>query len=211
MRSLRSIIATSSAMFLLAMSPLSADATPPSPAPGDLANGLRAVGFDRAVAEANGYEIITRPDGYQDSVPEAQADAARAGLVKPSGALVATGSGEVSTNASNYKYGNCGWSMVSMSALGNSRVTMDTGAHVRSDWSGIWDVNWRVVITDNGGTSTQGGYSAARGSHNFDPPARTLTLTRGPAAAGVPAYSYVLLLDGTLCVSFAPSVSITVT
>jgi hypothetical protein len=190
---------------------VSANATPVEATPVTGQDGLRAVGFDESVATANGYVIVTRPDGFLDSVPEDQAEAARSGLVKPEGALVPTAGHEFTTAAQDYKYGNCGWSMVSMSALGGARATMDTGAHVRPDWDGIWDVNWRVNISDNGGSSQQTGYSAPRGTHDFNPAARTLNLTRGPAIAGVPYYSYVLLEDGTVCFSLAPSVSITIT
>jgi hypothetical protein len=199
---------TTSALML---SPFSiAAAVPASPIPGHVQQeqrGLYPMGFNLEVAHLNGFEVVTLPDGAQTSVPREQAAAVRVGLARPTGPVVKPQ--EVRTLAQDYKYGECGYSFVSMTALGGSKASMDTGAHVRADWHSIWDVNWRVNIADAGGNSQQTGYTD-NGGHDFAPAARTLSLTRGAASAGVPYYSYVILTDGTLCYSYSPSVTITI-
>src|SRR5262245_57190725 len=51
--------------------------------PETLEIGMNLVGFDEKVARANGYEIVTLPDGAQASVPADLADAARSGAYRP--------------------------------------------------------------------------------------------------------------------------------
>jgi hypothetical protein len=172
---------------------------------GDDRTGLRVGKFDSEVAKLNGYQIVTLPDGSLDSVPKGQAAAAAAGALKPTGAVIPP-AGSMTTMAQSYKYGECGYSFVFLTSRGGGAATLGTGAHVRLDWNQIWDVNWRVNITDNGGSSQQTGYSD-NGGWDFFPPNRILHLTPGYATAGVPFYAYVILTDGTVCYSYSPVVT----
>jgi hypothetical protein len=168
--------------------------------------GMQAAGFDEAVALANGYKIVTLPDGSRTSVRKDQAAAVEAGIAEPTGAVVLpSATGEVSRDLFDAEDGECGTAYVYLYAMGGAQAELGTGFIVRPDWPGVLYINWRVDITDNGGSSTQAGYSAARGTHTFRAAPRILGLTRGRATATVPWYSIVVLLDGTVCYSLEPS------
>ncbi|MFV2020535.1 hypothetical protein [Micromonospora sp. LOL_023] len=176
--------------------------------PGDTsvstAKGLVVGGFDVKVAASNGYEVVTLPDGSRTSVRHDLAESVRAGRVAPTGAVLPP-VGTVGTQGYDAEDGNCGLSWVRLLAMGGGNADLGTGFTVRLDWPGIWDINWRVNITDAGGSSQQTGYDAPVGTSVWSAPARILSLTPSLATAGVPYYSYVILTDGTICFSLGPS------
>jgi hypothetical protein len=170
------------------------------------AGGLQVGGFDKQVAAANGYTVVTLPDGSQTSVRAADAAAVQSGKQLPTGAIYrpAAKPGTVSPNDFDDQPGSCGDSFVYLFATGGAQAILGTGFIVNADWPSVWYINWRVNIHDNGGDSTQSGYSYS-GGHAFSAPQRILHLTVGPASATVPWYSFVILNDGTLCYSLQPT------
>src|SRR5215207_1343180 len=104
--------------------------------------GMTVASFDRAVAEANGYAIVTLPSGTVASVPKALATTAAAG--DPS--VLATTLGESTVG------GNCGYSYIEFYARGGATADLRTGFGVIRGAISYW---WRVDIIDTGGVSQQ--------------------------------------------------------
>jgi hypothetical protein len=161
---------------------------------------MTVASFDRAIAEANGYAIVTLPSGTVASVPKALATKAAAG--DPS--VLATTLGESTVG------GNCGYSYIEFYARGGATADLRTGFGVIRGAISYW---WRVDIIDTAGVSQQrwSGSLANRttwvsDNGNF----RRLYLTRGYAWAGVNTGSYAILNNGAVCYSGGPATSITV-
>ncbi|BCJ66146.1 hypothetical protein [Polymorphospora rubra] len=165
--------------------------------------GLEVAGFDAEVAAKNGYAIVTLPDGSRTSVRKELAESVSKGVTAPTGAILPP-DGDYGTLGYDAEDGTCGLSWVRLLAMGSGNADLGTGFTVRLDWPGIWDINWRVNITDAGGSSQQTGYGAPSGTWTWSS-TRILHLTPSLATAGIPFYSYVLLQDGTICYSLGPS------
>ncbi|WP_432990559.1 hypothetical protein [Dactylosporangium sp. CA-233914] len=216
MSSQRGLVARAAALLVgvlvasIATSGGSAVAAPAeASAAGESSPGMRLVKFDAAVAEANGYKVVTLPDGARASVPAALAEAAQrgdyvptTGVIRPTGIASTSGYGEVG--------GNCGMSWLGLDARGGSRATLTTGMQMNPDAGGPWDVIWRVNITDNGGSSSQS-YSEDDGFYGYlswTAFARDLGLTRGTAIANVSSWlSYAITTHGWVCWSNGPVAS----
>jgi hypothetical protein len=148
---------------------------------------MHSIGFDASVAAAHGYEIRTGPDGKQYSVRKgASAYASPFGVVS----------------------GNCGTSWVWEDGIGNSSVSLDTGYNV---YTAVVSRQWRVVLDDNGGESTQN-FSGGATSAYWDDPRTVRGLTRGPASAHIRSNgsNFAILDDGNVCYSGGPSDSTTI-
>ncbi|MET8148014.1 hypothetical protein ACIBSW_13865 [Actinoplanes sp. NPDC049668] len=172
--------------------------------------GMMIAGFDAAVAEAHGYEIVTLPDGSQASVPAAKAAAAKAGTFIPtSGVLVKPSGGGVSANAYGARVGECGTSWVQISPRGGGSAGLTTGMDLVLDSGGPWDIHWNVKVSDRNGSSNQGydeydGYFSGTGLSWWGK-GRTLNLARGSATVKVTAGSFTITEAGWICYSYAPS------
>jgi hypothetical protein len=204
---------------LLAPAAAGAAEVTPTPVPSAGAEsgrtGLALAGFDEEVARANGYEIVTLPDGSLASVPAAMAEAAETGEYVPtSGVLRAEEEpqepGDFSTQGWEYgeAYGDCGYSYVAFWAVGNSYAQIQTGFVITDTSAGnVWQVNWNVNIHDNGGSTTQhweegDGIDWGQG---WTSSLRLLGLTRGYADATVEWFSsYVITNRGWICWSMGP-------
>jgi hypothetical protein len=149
---------------------------------------MHSVGFDAGVAAAHGYEIRTSPDGKQYSVPKGS----------PSGAV----------SPFNNVTGNCGESWVFEDGIGNASVSLDTGYAV---YTAVVARQWRVVLDDNGGESTQNFSGGGTGAYSAW--IKTIRgLTRGPGFAFVRSdgSNFAILKDGNVCFSGGPSDSTTI-
>jgi hypothetical protein len=148
--------------------------------------GMTIVGFDPAVAKANGYEVRTGSDGKQYPVMKG---------------------GGVSTNVTGTVYGNCGSSYVTLTALGNRKVLIETGFNVIAP---AYDYSWTVHVIDNYGASNKYWGSA------LNPPRPSWLGTNlftssgtGYMWAGVTS-GVALLTNGWVCYSGNPSISTTI-
>lgn len=97
--------------------------------------GMTIRGFDRAVAEANGYEIRTDAAGKEYSVK--RGTPAEVGISSPGGSVVE---------------GNCGISRVKINYSGRGSARLETGASV---YAPITAYEWHVKIIDPWGVSSQ--------------------------------------------------------
>ncbi|MEV7042320.1 hypothetical protein [Amycolatopsis sp. NPDC051061] len=149
---------------------------------------MRSVGFDAEVAAAHGYEVRTAPGGQQYSVPKG------------------TAAGNV--GVFNIVTGKCGSSWVYVSGIGNAQVQLDTGFSV---YANVVSRQWRVGLSDNGGTSTQNFSGGATGA--ISAWTRIVGgLTRGPGSAFIRSNgsNFAILTDGNVCYSAGPSDSTTI-
>ncbi|HYN97123.1 MAG TPA: hypothetical protein VES42_25065 [Pilimelia sp.] len=177
--------------------------------------GMRLAGFDAAVARANGYAVVTLPDGSQASVPADKAAAARKGEYVPTtGVLTAEqiagkdADGGMSTNNYAELPGDCGKSYVALWAQGGARATLHTGFHLIPSAGQPWDVEWRINIEDNGGRSTQpyNEQDGAISGNSWIAHLRLLNLSYGWAQSTVIWYSsYTITTRGWVCWSAGPS------
>ena len=94
---------------------------------------MKAVGFDAKVAAANGYEIRMASDGVPYSVK--------------------IGSTEGPT-AQNRLPGECGWSHVYFTPIGNRKAVINTGFDVTP--APAVDFSWTVTVIDMWGVSNKG-------------------------------------------------------
>lgn len=97
--------------------------------------GMTIKGFDRTVAEANGYEIRTDAAGREYSVK--RGTSTEVGVSSPGGSSVE---------------GNCGISRVKISYLRRGTARVDTGASV---YAPINAYEWHVKVMDPWGVSSQ--------------------------------------------------------
>ncbi|GGM40339.1 hypothetical protein GCM10012275_09100 [Longimycelium tulufanense] len=155
-------------------------------------SGMVVVGFDRDVARANGYEVVTLPDGREASVPRDQADAVRTGRIPPLGRDEA--------------YGTCGMSWIEFNGKGyNAEAWHRTGFVISNNFSPAISFKWLVEISDNGGTSYRSFRHLLGLERRWSSREETLHLTRGPAQAHVlKDRSYALLGSGVICSSAGP-------
>ena len=159
--------------------------------------GMEVIGFNRAVAEAHGYEIVTLPDGRQASVPKAEAEHARA-----AGTMAG-----LQPDAQDTKFGTCGYSYVELDDGGGGGVAyLRTGFHVNFD---AISYAWWVQITDNNGRSHQNWGSALTFQTDWTSGILKLGLYAGGDAKAevIPDNSWALLVTGSICVSGGPEVT----
>ena len=159
---------------------------------------MTVTGFDREVAQANGYQVITLPSGREASV---KIDIAR--RIRAGESLIVDGQQTL--------YGNCGYSYVELYAIGGEKANFRTGFGIASNLPAAIRYQWVVRITDNGGSSSPSwsGNLAYRhtwvtNSGNF----LVYKLTRGTAWARVDSdWSYAVLSNGAICSSAGPATS----
>lgn len=160
-------------------------------------------GFRADVAEANGYQILTAPDGTQSSVPiteeaiaqRAAADAAKVSAQSEAPAGLPTPNGTVD--------GDCGSSWINAVKQANNTVAYSTGyivfgAVVSSQWQVVASgfVSGNSVLLNPGPNS--GTWETEGALYNVV----------GPGLAYVTvATSFAVLASGQVCYSGGPSAS----
>lgn len=112
-----------------------ASAAPPDELAAETTVGMTIKGFDRAVAEANGYEIRTDAAGKEYSVK--RGTPSEMGVSSPGGSAVE---------------GPCGISRVKINYSGRGSARLETGASV---YAPITAYEWHVKIIDPWGVSSQ--------------------------------------------------------
>jgi hypothetical protein len=136
------------------------------------------------VAEANGYEIRTNPNGTQYSVKKGT---------------------PVEAVPFDVVSGGCGTSWMWLTALGNREVYINTGFYVRD---AVVDFSWTATLDDEGGT-TKHDFPGRYDADGYVDLNRIVGgLTVGSAAASVqafPALNFAILVDGSVCFSGGPS------
>lgn len=190
--------------LVLCVPAVSADASPKPPAStsANSESGMYVAGFDKAVAKAHGYKIVTLANGDQQSVPIS----AKSGLPKGPVLHKATKSKRAKAAANtDYAavYGNCGQSWIRTTQVGTNKVSVASGYRYLPEPAYYW--SWEISLTDQNGTSRQR-YSGA---------------TSGTSASRVWSnlnqygYSYdrvakggATLNSGTICFSGNPDVRI---
>lgn len=155
--------------------------------------GLALVAFDAEVAAANGYEIRTTESGRLYSVP-----AGTKANYKPKDSETAPAPvdpDEVSTQALDIRYGQCGWSSVAV-----NNTSWSTAYNVSNS---VWYSKWGVKIVSNWGVSDynldHGATGNAWNTGGTPPAAHT-----GYGYAEVNAGSYVVMSNGGYCESLQP-------
>jgi hypothetical protein len=158
---------------------------------------MTVVSYDAAVAEANGYQIVTNPDGTQSSIPVT--DEAKAQQAAADAAKAEYESGGVS--ARGVVDGDCGSSWISASKIANDTVAYQTGYIV---WGAVVDSQWTIVatgfITGNSVTLHPG---ANAGTWETEGGVNNVV---GPGVAGVTTgSSFAVLAGGQVCYSGGPT------
>jgi hypothetical protein len=144
---------------------------------------MTVVGFDREVAEANGYEIVTRPDGTEASVKK----------------------GELTTQGSNTVVGSCGLSYVELIDVRGVRGKAEFRTGFTIFGKAAIGFRWWAVIRDTNGTSNRN-YAGNPLSATWTSGVEDVWLHPGGNAWAtvLPDDSWALLSDGSICVSGAP-------
>lgn len=205
-------VVTSSVLSLAlgALGGSSAAVAAPAPEPAQETQvGMYVVGFDAAVAKANGYQIVTYPNGDQQSVPiDPQSTQPKSPILHPqSSESTAQPSQQARPAVANTDYnevwGNCGRAWIRVTQTGTNQVAVASGFSNTPATAFFW--SWDVSLSDQNGTSHQT-YSGAI----FDDKASRVwtNLTQYGYT-----YDYVYaggatLIDGTICLAGQPDVSI---
>ncbi|MEV7694008.1 hypothetical protein AB0N73_11845 [Microbacterium sp. NPDC089189] len=190
--------------LMVALTPQAAFADTPDPeAPTTFSESapMTIVGYDEAVAKANGFQVITNPDGSQSSI--AVTDEATAQLQQ---AAVLRAQAQLAAPAADPVPGNCGSSWASGSKIANDTVAFSTGFLV---FLAAYEHDWRVNATGfvTGNHWNTGGAGPASGTKSWT---GAIPGVIGPGFGGVPAYSAsasVILVDGAVCYSVGPTFS----
>lgn len=162
-----------------------ATASAPATAPkGVITMPMKFVGFNKAIAKAHGYEILTDAQGHQYSVK------------------IGAKAGSAAARPNNSLSGNCGTSYLWYNAIGARAATLDTGFE-NLPVAAVYYI-WRVSVTDAIGTGVVpwSGVLALRGSWEG------ITVTHHGATGysrAVVTTGLVDLADGTSCVTLQPS------
>ncbi|WP_329587115.1 hypothetical protein OG500_37500 [Kitasatospora sp. NBC_01250] len=147
-------------------------------------------GVDHAVAEAHGFKVVTEPDGTERAVPTASA-------TNPDGTPYRAG-----IRPLNQIDGDCGDSYLWIHSVGGYNSEIETGFDLGT---GAVAYHWQVNRSDNWGSDSHswgGGLGVDEHWHG------EWDIHSGGATwetAGVVASSDVLLWDGELCHTGAPS------
>lgn len=192
------------AVTVLTLTPSAASASASVPAPPStetaaqdgLEAGLTATGeFDVAVAEANGFKIITREDGMKQSVPVtpgAIAEQERAERLTKQHNVLARGEANM---------GNCGKSWIDAAKGANDQLTLKTGFQTYMSVNSFrWDVAASALIRGTT-VSWKGGAVGTSWS------GKSTKTVIGPGVAQLRLsqdLSYVLLVNGTKCQNSIP-------
>ncbi|WP_370947041.1 hypothetical protein AB5J62_05665 [Amycolatopsis sp. cg5] len=165
----------------------------------ELRQGMYVAGFNEEVAKANGYKIVTYPNGDRQSVP-ADPDS----KLPKSPILSHTANTDAAPANSDYDrvQGNCGSSWIAVRQTGPSNVQVGSGFSV---YTGTVSHSWTVALSDANGTSHQSG------------PSRPTNGTWAWTWSNLYQRSYTFdhvssgvaqLVDGVVCYAGRPSVSI---
>jgi hypothetical protein len=177
---------------LAALAPQAASADTPEPEAPETVSvtmPMTVVGYDEEVAEANGFQIVTNPDGSQSSIP----------VTDEAKALVADAP---DVSARDTVVGDCGQSWLNGSKGANDTVSFTTGYSVRA---AVVLHQWRVQAI---GFITSGEKNYAQGAGGAVWSTSGSTQAIGPGYAIVPPLSpvaMVKLVDGATCYSGGPS------
>lgn len=195
----QAILATITACVLIG-TPTSASATqsvtPPPIMQEDASAGLTETGeFDVAVAEANGFKIVTKSDGTKESVPvtpSAVAEQERANRLMA----------ETPTTFGEANMGTCGKSWITASKGANDKLTVKTGfkTYMTAN-SYTWTIVASALVQSagfkwTGGAVSSSGWSATSTKTAVGPGVAQLRLSQ--------LDSYVLLVNGTKCQNSIP-------
>lgn len=176
--------------------------------------GMNLTGFDPAVAQANGYKIVTYANGEQQSVPIDESSALPKSEILRPGAVRQPSVPKVSEPASsttaaanptdyNEVRGNCGVSWIRVTKTGSHKVTLVSGfkqvPYTAVDWS------WTVSLSDRNGTShqTAGGVMAGTSASRIWQNLNQYGWTFDYVASGT-----AILINGSICTSGHPDVSL---
>ncbi|MBW8481891.1 hypothetical protein [Actinomadura parmotrematis] len=201
-RSLRcvSIVAMAVSGTLAAATAAAADPTPaprrhgPAPAKGKVKATARLVshGFDRAVANAHGYEIVLL-DGEQAAVKVSDGPIRQDGVKTAGSALRASGA--------PVKYGDCGVSFLYYASMGDRKADVYTGFDVTKMAPAV-GFTWEVSVTDSIGVGSRTWREPLAG-YSWDTHWETEHGTTGYSEARVTG-GKVVLADGEVCTQFGP-------
>lgn len=167
--------------------------------------GMHAVGFDAAVAKAHGYQIVTYANGDRQSVPiDPRSNLPKSVIVHPRPAVQPGGRARPAANTDYAEvWGNCGRSWIRVGQTGVNQVAVASGFSNTPATAFFW--SWDVSLSDRNGTSHQT-YS---GAIFDDKAARVWTgLNQFGFTFDRVAKGGATLIDGTICNSGNPSVSI---
>lgn len=151
-------------------------------------------GFDRAVAEANGFRIEVDRNGVEQSVPVTAE--AKAVMAKASAAQAAANQGQVSPAVT--VEGNCGTATITAGKLANDVVSINTGYSVYLPVSQRF---WEVYAT---GTWSGFTYPFTNVPTSGSWYATVAGIAVGPGWAGVSGGSGVIMKNGQWCVAYLP-------
>ncbi|MEY9943588.1 hypothetical protein [Kitasatospora sp. GAS1066B] len=176
--------------------------------------GMKYSKFDSAVADRNGYRILTAPNGVQYSVKKdataTQLDAAlkKAEAVKPTPAA----EGSVVPNVSTELWGDCGGAFLEFDPWGGGTVAGDLYTGFTMTESATNYFSWDVTLVDPGGVSNQEWPPERIGTTNGWSDHRALRhLSAGAAYSEInPTYSWALLVDGGTCTAGPATVHYTI-
>lgn len=190
---------SSSAAFAAPATHSAAVTTRPPVKPQLQQSGMYVAGFNAAVAKAHGFKIVTYANGDQQSVP-----------INPNSRLpkspILHHSHGINADANtdyNQVQGNCGISWIRVAQTSAHQVAIISGFKNTPEIAFFW--SWNVSLSDQNGTSHQT-YSGAI----FDTKATRLWQNLNQYGF---TFDYVYaggatLIDGTICLSGAPDVSI---
>jgi hypothetical protein len=169
--------------------------------------GMVLTGFDPEVARANGFEIVTLPDGATASVPQDLVQAAASGEYRPTDGVLPPHGG-IESHGYGSGSGECGTSWVDISPIGNHKAALSSGMDLVSAAGSVVGVTWHINIHDTGGTSQQG-YGTSNGVNygaSWVAYTRILGLSPGFVDATIVWYtSWVATSRGWLCYSVGPT------
>lgn len=187
-----SITGAAALTLMVALTPQAAFADTPEPEAPETVSvtmPMTVVGYDEEIAAANGFEIVTNPDGSQSSIP----------ITDEAKALVADAP---DVGARDTVVGDCGQSWLNGSKGANDVVSFTTGYSVRA---AVQLHQWRVQAI---GFITSGEKNYAQGAGGAVWSKSDSTTAIGPGYAIVPPLSptaMVKLVDGATCYSGGPS------
>lgn len=162
-----------------------APSSTPTPTLKQSSADMTIVGFDRTIAEQNGYEIVKNAQGLDTAVKRGEPSAGDVG-----------GHDSVTSN--------CGTSWITFTSIGHDKANMTTGFGVIH---AAVKYGWTVDFVDRWGVSSQGrsGVLANRTTWDWTPPFIFASGGTGSAFASVETGSYAVLLNGAVCYSGGPS------
>ena len=190
--------------------PWAATAAPPqSPAHAGtrsvVRQGLHFVGFDRRVAAAHGYKIITLANGTEESVPKAAWNRL---LPSTDGALpnLLPGDGG-SSNFQDTVWGDCGYSYIEGFITGRNQIELNSGFGLASYELPVVIVKWTISLKDANGISHQtysGGILPSRSWNRW----WTNLYQHMYSIDEVVTTSEVIQTNGAVCSSVGPIISV---